>query len=124
MNNRWLYREVHEVELQRKPARRATHSTTKPARNWKYRSWIRSLPCAACGCDKFIEAAHTGSDGGFGQKSSDHSCVPLCAICHRVGPRSYHIIGKSEFETLWQLDFAKLAERLITLWRRGRDNWD
>jgi hypothetical protein len=72
--NRWLMQEVHgeTVGLERKPPRRATSSLgNKPARNWKYRAWIRSLPCASCGIEPAGEAAHTGSrwrhaPGGLG----------------------------------------------------------
>lgn len=79
---RWLMREVHGVEIPRKPPKKATHSTGKPPRNARYRAWIRSLPCASCGIEPAGEAAHTGSDGGMSQKSSDYSCVPLCSQCH------------------------------------------
>lgn len=106
----------------RKPRKRAV--ARGPVRDWKYRVWIRSLPCAACGCTRFIEAAHTGTDGGMRLKSSDHSCVPLCAVCHRVGPRAFHQIGRQHFEQIWNLDFDKLAARLYGLWVRGREDWE
>jgi hypothetical protein len=77
----------------RKPRRRSPRRRAAgrgPIRDWKYRSWIRTLPCAACGSTHRVEAAHTGSDGGMRQKASDTSCVPLCHDCHQAAPVSYH----------------------------------
>jgi hypothetical protein len=63
--------------------RRNLSNRRGPARNWRYRAWIRSQPECCCGCGRGpCEAAHTGEDGGTGQKSSDYSCVPLYWECH------------------------------------------
>jgi hypothetical protein len=88
----------------RSPRRRAGRG---PVRNWRYRAWIRTLPCAACGTTHQVEAAHTGSDGGMRQKASDTSCVPLCHDCHQSSPVSYH----RNREALG-LDFPSLVQRL------------
>jgi hypothetical protein len=93
---RWLAREIWEREIAVEPPRETRRE--QPARDWEYRAWIRTLPCAVCGSTRYVEAAHTGSDGGMSQKSSDHSCVPLCRSCHTAGPNGYHRIGKREFE--------------------------
>ena len=114
---RWLMREVHGVIIPRKPARRALGG---PARCWRYRQWIRSLPCAACGLEPGGEAAHTGSDGGMRQKASDYSCIPLCADCHRFGAGAYHAIGRRQFERRRSIDIDGLVRRLNDLWRTGR----
>jgi hypothetical protein len=54
-----------------------------PCRDPKYRAFVRTFPCA-CGCGRGpSQAAHTGSDGGTSQKSSDRSCIPLYWECHR-----------------------------------------
>jgi len=45
---RWLAREILESEIPRKPPKRAIKSMG-PARNARYRAWIRSLPCCLCG---------------------------------------------------------------------------
>src|ERR1051325_10822813 len=66
-----------------------------PPRDEAYKNWIRSLPCMGCGREARSEAAHTGSDGGMSMKESDYSCVPLCADCHRLGPRAYHRMGQT-----------------------------
>jgi hypothetical protein len=117
--NRWLMQEVHGVDvgLQRKPPRSATSSLgQKPARDWKYRSWIRSLPCVGCGLDPAGEAAHTGSDGGMSQKASDYSCVPLCSDCHTLGPDAYHRIGKAAFEVRRNVRLAVNVNGLNWIW--------
>jgi hypothetical protein len=103
----------------RNPQRKRRGSFRRgPIRDWKYRAWVRTLPCAACGSEWQIEAAHTGSDGGMSQKASDHSCVPLCRNCHTVGPNAYHRIGKREFERRHGLQLASLVRRLNRAWFR------
>ncbi len=102
----------------RKPDRKLRKPRRGPARDWKYRAWIRSLPCAACGCCQRIEAAHTGSDGGMSQKASDYSCVPLCADCHTAAPLAYHRIGRREFEHRHGLKFRSLVRQLNRAWFR------
>jgi hypothetical protein len=104
------------LEHPRKSPRR--RKARGPVRDWSYRAWIRSLPCAACQCSRFVEAAHVGSDGGMRQKSSDRSCVPLCAVCHRVGPRSYHVVGRTAFQEINRLDFEELVRELNAEWER------
>ena len=113
---RWLMREIHGVETPRKPPRKATHAIGKPPRNARYRAWIRSLPCAACGIEPAGEAAHTGSDGGMAQKSSDYSCVPLCTSCHTQSADAYHRVGKQAFEVCRNVAFAELVKRLNRIW--------
>ena len=114
---RWLMAEVHGVEIPRKPPQRASVlSRNTPARNWKYRAWIRSLPCACCGTTPAGEAAHSGSDGGMGHKSSDYSCVPLCDQHHRLGADSYHRIGRKQFEVHHNLDLSDIVKRLNRIW--------
>lgn len=110
---KWLYRTVTGRELPRE-TRKARRG---PARDWNYRRWIRSLPCCACSSTQYVEAAHTGEDGGTSMKASDYSCVPLCAWCHRCGPESYHVIGKHAFERLHGLNFRSLARRLYRDWK-------
>ena len=114
MNARWLYYQIHGAMPPRKPPRRG--SGRGPSRNWRYRAFIRSLPCAACGATDDVEAAHTGSDGGMAQKASDYSCVPLCRDCHTQAPDSYHRLGKAAFEVFRKVSVAELVKRLNRLW--------
>jgi hypothetical protein len=121
MNSRklgkWLMKEVHGVDLPRKPPKKSFSAFgSKPARNWKYRAWIRSLPCAVCGLEPAGEAAHTGSDGGMSQKASDYSCVPLCSDCHTQSANAYHRVGKAAFEVCRNVCFAELVKQLNRLW--------
>jgi hypothetical protein len=110
-------REVHGVDVPRKPARKEHGG---PARNWKYKLWIRSLPCAICGLEPCGEAAHTGNDGGMAEKSSDYSCIPLCADCHRFGVESYHVLGRGAWEARHAVDARELVRRLSSFWFRER----
>jgi hypothetical protein len=103
---RYLMFAIHGRKPARRPRRRRINSRG-PVRDWKYRAWIRSLPCAACGSTHQVEAAHTGSDGGMAQKPSDTSCVPLCNDCHQSAPVSYHRNREA-----MGMDFRELVERL------------
>jgi hypothetical protein len=83
----------------------------KPARNPQYLRWIRTLPCAACGTTRHVEAAHTGPRG-LSQKSPDTSAIPLCPRHHRTGDDSYHKLGPRKFSEVHQLDIPALVARL------------
>lgn len=111
MNSRWLYYQVHGAMPQRKPPRR--RSGRGPSRNWRYRAWIRSLPCASCGSTYSVEAAHTGNDGGLAQKASDYSCIPLCSDCHTQAPHSHHR-DRAAFEA--RIDVAGIVRSLHHCW--------
>jgi len=115
---RWVWREVTGEPALRKPAGRATQMSGGPARNWRYRAWIRSLPCAVCGLAPAREAAHTG-DHALGSKASDYSCIPLCADCHTLGPCAYHRLGRAAFEARHYIDIAALVKRSNRLWFEG-----
>ena len=97
----------------RSPPRRKPYRG--PARDDDYKTFLRAQPCCACGRMP-SEAAHTGSDGGMGQKASDYSCVPLCTFCHTAGGKSYHRIGRKEFERRNGIDFDIIMEGLFTEW--------
>lgn len=105
-------------KLERKPPQRA-NSSRGPARNWRYRAWIRTLPCAACGTNKRIEASHTGPHG-LNQKASDYTCVPLCIEHHRTGKEALDRIGRPQFERLFQIDLTELGRRLNRIWFESR----
>ena len=102
--------------LGRNMERRPRRKRRGPARDWQYRAWIRTLPCAACGSRWCVEAAHTGSDGGMSQKASDFSCVPLCKDCHTSRPTAYHRVGKEEFQRNHGIDFIDMVRALNSDW--------
>jgi hypothetical protein len=51
-------------------------------------------------------------------KASDHSCVPLCADCHRLAQWAYHRVGKRAFEQRQGLSFLNIAANLNQEWSR------
>lgn len=110
----WLAREILGCEPLRKPPARARRET--PERDWKYRAWIRSLPCCVCGAELYVEAAHTG-DHGISQKASDYRAIPLCPPHHRTRADSYHFLGRREFERRHGLDVEVLVKRLNAAWK-------
>jgi hypothetical protein len=112
---RWLAREILDQDIGRKPPKKERRG---PTRDSRYRAWIRTLPCAACGRTWGVEAAHTGSDGGMSMKASDYSCIPLCGECHTMRPDSYHRIhgGRVAFEQQHGIDFTMLVMRLNRAW--------
>ena len=114
MNNnlRWLYFAVHGT----RPPLRRRRPRRGPARDWKYRAWIRSFPCVACGALPRVEAAHTG-DHGISQKASDYSAIPLCRHCHTTGPYAYHVIGRVSFERWHNISIKDIVDGLNREWR-------
>lgn len=120
MNSRYLYQLVHGEKPPRKPPQRS--SGRGPARNWKYRGFIRSLPCAACGSTYDVEAAHTGTDRGMAQKASDYSCIPLCSDCHTQAPDSHHRDRQACEDRIFarhNTSVAQLVKSLNREWRLG-----
>jgi hypothetical protein len=114
---RWLTYQVLG-QVRRKPPQRA-ETSRGPARDWRYRAWIRTLPCAVCGIQTRIEACHTGPRG-LGQKASDYTCVPLCAEHHRIGKDAVDKIGNAQFEQRFAVDLAALVRRLNRIWFETR----
>ena len=104
------YHVLGETHHPRAPRRRARQG---PPRSRRYLAWIRTLPCAVCGADDQVQAAHTGTDGGLAQKPSDYSAIPLCALHHTLdGPRAYHGCSRAQFEARYGLDCAALVHQL------------
>jgi len=66
--------------------KKKTLNKTKPFRDKKYLSWIKSLPCCATGATDCIDAHHiTGSgQGGMGTKPGDNYCIPLTREMHTL----------------------------------------
>ena len=90
----------------------------KPARNEAYKRWIKRFPCLACGSTYMVDPAHTGPHG-FGSRSSDYSCIPLCRKCHPefdAAPRQFASEREwsiAEIVTLWNhLWFLKTGNKV------------
>jgi hypothetical protein len=115
---RYLAFKVHGriLKTRRSPRRRLNKG---PARDWRYKGWIRTLPCLVCQSEP-SEAAHTGCDGGMKLKASDYSCVPLCTECHTMRPDSYHRLGREDFERRHELHLAQTVMFLNLEWRERK----
>lgn len=111
--NRWIYREVHGLDLPRKPPRRESVLHSKPPRDYRYRAWIRSLPSAVSG-ETGCQACHTGPHA-IGQKASDYTCIPLTPDEHRAFDRD-----PRGFAAAHGLDVPALVQRLYRVWMLGR----
>ena len=80
-----------------------------PARDAKYRAWIRTLPCAVCGkrAPSVVMHQRILQGGGTGMKPSDYETLPGCQYCHDLE-------GQKGFLTLWDhrsgLEFTDKTE--------------
>jgi len=78
-----------------------------PRRHAWHLSFVRQLPCVACGQAAPSEAAHvrSGSDGGTGIKPSDRYSLPLCSECHAM----QHQFGELRFWSVLWIDPLNVA---------------
>ena len=89
----------------------------KPKPNLRRRvhhlSFVRKLPCVACGKAPPSHAAHvrTGTDGGVGMKPGDRYAIPLCTACHA----KQHRVGELTFWSPLRVDPVNVALRLWTI---------
>lgn len=108
---RWLAFQIHgRTGHARAPRRRARRG---PARSWKYRAWIRTLPSVVSG-EMGCDAAHTGDDGGMSMKASDYSCVPLTRDEHEE--LDHGMAGHRGFEAKYRVDLAAIVRQLNHDW--------
>jgi hypothetical protein len=77
---------------------------------------VRALPCCACPEMRGIQAHHSTSGRGIGQKASDHDAMPLCVACHNA----FHA-GKGMFRDWdrmrrreWQAEMVRRTRELLT----------
>ena len=79
-------------------------------RRRQHLSFIRQLPCVACGRAAPSEPAHvrTGTDGGVAIKPGDRYTVPLCTACHA----KQHRVGELSFWCALRIDPLNVAFRL------------
>jgi hypothetical protein len=79
-------------------------------RRVQHLTFVRQLPCIACGKAAPSEAAHvrTGTDSGVGRKPGDRYAVPLCSTCHA----KQHRIGELTFWSALRIDPLSVALRL------------
>jgi hypothetical protein len=101
------------------PAPRISRTVARPKpkpdfrRRLQHLTFIRLLPCVACGKGAPSEAAHvrTGADGGTGMKPGDRYAVPLCTACHA----KQHRVGELTFWSALRFDPLNVALRLWTV---------
>lgn len=85
------------VKASRAPGKRQPRQHDKP-----YLAFIRRQPCMICGTTRGVEAAHVRAgypeagwrSTGMGEKPNDRRTLPLCASCHREGPKAQHASGE------------------------------
>src|SRR6201981_2868491 len=84
-----------------------------PHRRGQHLTFIRQLPCVACGRAASSEPAHvrTGTDGGVGMKPGDRYAVPLCTTCHA----KQHRVGELTLLSALRFDPHNAALRLWTV---------
>jgi len=82
-------------------------------RQAQHLTFVRQLPCVACGKAAPSEAAHvrTGTDGATGMKPGDRYAVPLCVACHA----KQHRVGELTFWSALRIDPLNVALRLWTI---------
>jgi hypothetical protein len=76
-------------------------------------TFVRQLPCVACGKAAPSDAAHVriGTDGGVGRKPGYRYAVPLCTAFHA----KQHRIGELTFWSALRIDPLNVALRLWTV---------
>jgi hypothetical protein len=91
------------------------HGKPKPdlRRHVNHLTFVRQLPCVACGKAAPSETAHvrSGSDGGTGIKPSDRYSLSLCTSCHAL----QHEFGELRFWSALRIDPLNVALRLWTV---------
>ena len=89
--------------------------------------WIRTLPCAICGKQGGIHAAHLRAASplhgklatGIGQKPDDSWTTPLCAEHHILDEAAQHQDQELKFWKRHAIDPFVLA---LALWRASGDD--
>ena len=89
--------------------------------------WIRTLPCAICGKQGGIHAAHLRAasplhgkiSSGIGQKPDDSWTTPLCAEHHIFDEAAQHQDQERQFWKRHGIDPFVLA---LALWRASGDD--
>ena len=78
----------------------------RPGRNPAYLRFMRRQACCVTGQNWGVEACHTGPRG-LSQKADDLETIPLIRKLHRGGEKSYHVLGRVEFEFVHGIWIAK-----------------
>lgn len=113
MNPKGLYYQVHGVKAPRRPAR-VRKNGKGPARSWRYRAWIRTLPSVVSG-KMGCEACHT-QNNGMRSKGSCYTCVPLTRAEHIEYDKN-----RQAFEEKYGISMAERVKYLNSVWKLGKE---
>jgi len=88
-----------------------------PARDPKYKTWIRTLPCAVCGKPGPSLVMHQRilQGGGTGLKPSDYESLPGCKTCHDLEGQKGFLFVWNERSMLKFSDKTKLRAYISNL---------
>lgn len=75
------------------------------------------------GCNARVEVCHDRVRGG---KRDDRRTWAGCANHHRLGPRAYHVLGRSRFQQVHRIDLdaeCLFYQRKYEAWKAGEVEW-
>jgi hypothetical protein len=81
-----------------------------------FKAWVRSLPCFLLGkpghaCAGRVEFSHVQNEGGGAPDFANG--LPLCGVAgHRLGAKSWHMMGRDSWQAHWSVDAEIEAVRL------------
>ena len=96
-------------------------------REGQHLKWIRTLPCAVCGCSRDIHAAHIRAASlqfgkmaiGLAEKPDDCWTTPLCGEHHVFGEEAQHQGRELDFWRRHDINPFALA---LALWRASGED--
>lgn len=119
---RWYQMILRRSYLRRYTRPRPRSQKPRTGRDAAYRLWIRSLRCLVCASHGATQCTptegHHYGPRAFGRKTPDSRLIPLCAVHHRTGSASVHVLGRS-FAAVHGLDIEAAIVEFNERYRRG-----
>lgn len=103
---------ARHVPMKRRNAPRQREDFVRVYHSWQRRTFIASLPCAACGGIGPCQGHHIENDGA-GRKAHYTKIIPLCVPCHE----EWHRRGRETFQRKWHINAAAEARRTERRWQ-------